>query len=78
MSNSLIRGATRAGALILLVLGLAGCGVNAVPQQDEQVKAAWSQVLNEYQRRSDLVLDCSNFLPGLPKIPSLRVTSSPP
>jgi LemA protein len=45
----------RAGAILLVVLGLAGCGINAVPTQDEQVKAAWSQVLNEYQRRADLV-----------------------
>ena len=29
--------------------------INAVPTQDEQVKAAWSQVQNEYQRRADLV-----------------------
>src|SRR5207302_1758747 len=35
--------------------GLSGCGVNTVPRQDEQVKASWSQVQNEYQRRSDLV-----------------------
>jgi len=45
----------RAGAILLVVLGLAGCGINAIPTQDEQVKAAWSQVLNEYQRRADLV-----------------------
>jgi LemA protein len=42
-------------ALGLLVVGLAGCDVNAVPRQDEAVKAAWSQVLNQYQRRSDLI-----------------------
>ena len=32
---------------------LSACDVNAVPRQDEAVKAAWSQVLNLYQRRSD-------------------------
>jgi LemA protein len=42
-------------ALGLIVVGLAGCDVNAVPRQDEAVKAAWSQVLNQYQRRSDLI-----------------------
>jgi len=42
-------------ALGLIVAGLAGCDVNAVPRQDEAVKAAWSQVLNQYQRRSDLI-----------------------
>ena len=34
---------------------LAGCGVNDVPRLDEAVKAAWSQVLNQYQRRADLI-----------------------
>jgi len=36
-------------------MGISGCGINKIPAQDEQVKAAWSQVLNEYQRRSDLI-----------------------
>jgi LemA protein len=42
-------------ALITMAVGLAGCGVNDIPRLDEQTKAAWSQVLNQYQRRSDLV-----------------------
>src|ERR1700683_2582101 len=45
-------------ALTLLVffgLVLSGCNVNKLPTLDEQVKAAWSEVLNEYQRRSDLI-----------------------
>lgn len=41
-------------ALFLAVV-LSGCGVNDVPRLDEQVKAAWSEVLNQYQRRSDLI-----------------------
>jgi LemA protein len=52
---SFARIAARAGAVLLVAIGLTGCGINAVPTQDEQVKAAWSQVLNEYQRRADLV-----------------------
>lgn len=41
---------------ILMTVGiLAGCDVNAVPRLDEQVKAAWSQVQNQYQRRADLI-----------------------
>jgi LemA protein len=45
------------GALVLvaLIANLAGCGVNNIPSYDEQVKAAWSQVQNQYQRRADLV-----------------------
>lgn len=39
-----------------LIAGLvSGCGVNEVPRLDEEVKAAWSQVLNQYQRRADLI-----------------------
>lgn len=34
---------------------LGGCGYNALQQQDEQVKASWAEVLNQYQRRADLV-----------------------
>ncbi len=52
---SVARFAARVGAVLLVAFGLTGCGINTVPTQDEQVKAAWSQVLNEYQRRSDLI-----------------------
>jgi LemA protein len=41
--------------VILLALPLAGCGVNNIPSYQEQAKASWAQVLNQYQRRSDLV-----------------------
>ena len=37
------------------VLGLGGCGYNDFQRLDEGVKAAWSEVLNQYQRRSDLI-----------------------
>jgi LemA protein len=47
--------AARGLAVLMLTLGLAGCGVNDIPTYDEQVKAAWSEVLNQYQRRSDLI-----------------------
>ena len=42
-------------AVIFLSWLLAGCGVNNIPTYDEQVKAAWSQVENQYQRRADLI-----------------------
>ena len=38
-----------------LVLGLSGCGYNTFQSTDEQIKASWSEVLNQYQRRADLV-----------------------
>lgn len=43
--------AAMAGALLLL----SGCGINNIPTEKQQVNAAWSQVLNEYQRRTDLI-----------------------
>ena len=42
-------------ALSLLVLLLSGCGYNTLQTADEQIKSAWSEVLNQYQRRADLV-----------------------
>ena len=51
--------ALRAFLLVLTLsaaaLPLAGCGVNNIPSYEEQAKAAWAQVLNQYQRRADLV-----------------------
>lgn len=41
--------------LVLLGLGLAGCGYNNVPTLEEHAKAAWSEVQNQYQRRADLI-----------------------
>jgi LemA protein len=38
-----------------LVLTLAGCGYNTFQTNDEQIKASWSEVINQYQRRADLV-----------------------
>ena len=40
--------------LLLTVLTLSGCGYNDFQKLDEQSKAAWSEVLNQYQRRADL------------------------
>jgi len=41
--------------LVVASLSLAGCGYNKIQGQDEAVKAAWSDVINQYQRRADLV-----------------------
>ena len=51
MRQSLIPQVLMFGALLLL----SGCGVNNLPTLDEGVKAAWSQVQNQYQRRADLI-----------------------
>lgn len=42
-------------ALLIMVALVSGCGINDIPTYDEQVKAAWAQVENQYQRRADLV-----------------------
>ncbi|MDT0139286.1 LemA family protein [Acidovorax sp. PRC11] len=42
-------------ATLAAVLALSGCGYNDFQRLDEQSKAAWSEVLNQYQRRADLV-----------------------
>jgi LemA protein len=43
------------GVAILLMTTLSGCGINTIPTLDEQVKSAWAQVENQYQRRADLI-----------------------
>ncbi len=45
----------RFAVMVLALFALSGCGVNEVPRLDEQVKAAWAQVQNQYQRRADLI-----------------------
>jgi LemA protein len=45
----------RFSLLLFLATQLAGCGINNIPRADEQVKAAWAQVENQYQRRADLI-----------------------
>ena len=49
---------------ILTTALLSGCGYNTLQSQDEQVKAAWSQVLNQYQKRADLVPNLVNVVKG--------------
>ena len=43
------------GMALLLAIGLSGCGYNDFQRLDEQSKSAWSEVLNQYQRRADLI-----------------------
>ncbi len=53
---SLPAGRTWCAALaVFCTLALGGCGYNSFQQLDEQVKAAWAEVLNQYQRRADLI-----------------------
>jgi LemA protein len=49
---------------VLVTMSLAGCGYNELQRQDEAVKASWSEVLNQYQRRADLVPNLVNTVKG--------------
>jgi LemA protein len=48
----------------LVTLGLTGCGYNTFQSNDEQIKASWSEVVNQYQRRADLVPNLVNTVKG--------------
>lgn len=52
-----------AGALASALL-LQGCGYNTLQQADEQIKAAWAEVINQYQRRADLIPNLVNTVAG--------------
>jgi len=53
-----------AGLVLLVSLTLGGCGYNTIQTQDEAVKAAWSEVVNQYQRRADLIPNLVNTVKG--------------
>jgi LemA protein len=53
-----------AWALTFTTLLLSACGYNSIQSQDEQVKSAWSEVLNQYQRRADLIPNLVNTVKG--------------
>ena len=48
----------------LATLSLTNCGYNAIQSQDEQIKSDWSEVVNQYQRRADLVPNLVNSVKG--------------
>lgn len=50
--------------IVIATLALTGCGYNTFQSQDEQVKASWSEVINQYQRRADLVPNLVNTVKG--------------
>ena len=50
--------------LAVVALNLAGCGYNTLQEQDEGVKASWSEVVNQYQRRADLIPNLVNTVKG--------------
>ena len=53
-----------AAVFLIIALSLSGCGYNALQRLDEESKAAWAEVLNQYQRRADLVPNLANVVKG--------------
>jgi len=49
---------------MMVTLSVSGCGYNTLQSSDEQIKASWSEVLNQYQRRADLVPNLVNTVKG--------------
>ena len=49
------RNVARAVCLLIVGMVLGGCGINTIPTLQERAKASWSEVLNQYQRRADLI-----------------------
>ena len=54
-------------AILFISIFLSGCGINNIPAYDEAVTANWSQVLNQYQRRSDLIPNLVSTVKGYAK-----------
>jgi LemA protein len=50
--------------IVVAALLLGGCGYNSLQSSDEQVKAAWAEVVNQYQRRADLIPNLVNTVKG--------------
>jgi len=50
--------------IVVATLLLGGCGYNTLQSSDEQVKAAWAEVVNQYQRRADLIPNLVNTVKG--------------
>lgn len=50
--------------LLLAALSVSGCGYNTIQTEDQAIKAAWAEVLNQYQRRADLISNIVNTIKG--------------
>ena len=56
--------AMTAAMTVALASSLTGCGYNTFQTTDEQVKAGWAEVINQYQRRADLIPNLVNTVKG--------------
>jgi LemA protein len=62
--NLLMRWIAPQAVILAAAVLLSGCGYNTIQQQDEAVNASWSEVLNQYQRRADLVPNLVSTVKG--------------
>lgn len=62
------------GMAMLLTLFLTGCGYNQIQSQDEQITSSWAEVLNQYQRRADLIPNLVNTVKGEAKFEQETLT----
>lgn len=54
-------------AIFTLILGFTSCGVQSIPKSQNEVEAAWAEVLNQYKRRADLIPNLVNVVKGYAK-----------
>jgi LemA protein len=59
-----MRGLIRVVPLLAVLFSLTGCGYNTLQETDERIKSSWAEVLNQYQRRADLVPNLVNVVKG--------------
>jgi LemA protein len=62
-----MRQAFQAAIISVLLIGLSGCGYNNIQSTDEETKSAWSEVLNQYKRRADLIPNLVKTVQGYAK-----------
>ena len=60
--------------VLLFAVLLSGCGINTIPTKEEQAKAAWSEVQNQYQRRSELIPNLVETVKGFARQESQVLT----
>jgi LemA protein len=57
----------RAAVCAAMIIGLSGCGYNKIQSTDEETKASWSEVVNQYKRRADLIPNLVKIVQGYAK-----------
>lgn len=62
------------GLVLLMTLALTGCGYNQIQSQDEQITSSWAEVLNQYQRRADLIPNLVSTVKGEAKFEQETLT----